>query len=289
MACRKNPNARPAPPARTYAHGARIPRPLEFSFPHFTGAPDVQQRPRRRQARPIRQCQMGRRDRPATGRLHRHSQQIADVRPRLADARLHGSGRRVDGALGPRAGHPGHDAGGGAPGRPYPADLHRHPGHRRIGRRRLRAAVRAPGQAAGDDRLGRGPRPVEAGAARRQALRSRRRGRRLRDLRLAHQRDGAAGAGPGARALRGADRGLRGIRQLRPARLRRLSCRSHRQAVLGGVSGFGLRQLRAAVVHHVAAGPRRWQPARGRAGGRRALGRCLGHRAVQLPPAAPIA
>jgi acetylornithine deacetylase/succinyl-diaminopimelate desuccinylase-like protein len=52
----------------------------------------------------------------------------------------------------------------GAPGRPHAADLHR---DRRPGRR-LRAALRPPRQAAGDDRLGRRPRPVEAGAQGRQ-------------------------------------------------------------------------------------------------------------------------
>ena len=128
--------------------------------------------------------------------------------------------------------------------------------------------------------------PVGAGAQGRPALRPRRRRRRLRDLRLAGRDPGAAGAGRAARALRGPDRGLRGIRQLRPARLRRPPRRPHRQAVAGGVPGFGLRQLRPAVVHDLAARPGRRQPDGPGARGRRALGRCLRHRAVELPPAA---
>ena len=158
---------------------------------------------------------------PAARRIHPHPQQVADVRRRLGQARLHGRRGQADGSLGARAADPGHAGRGGAPGRPHAADLHRDPGGQRRQRRRLRAALRPPRQAAGDDRLGRRPRPVEAGDQGRQAVRPRRRRRRLRDLRLADRDPGAAGAGAAARALRGPDRGLRGVRQLRPARLRR--------------------------------------------------------------------
>ena len=128
-----------------------------------------------------------------------------------------------------------------------------------------------------------GPRPVGTRAEGRQAVRPRRRRRRLRDLRLAGRDHGAAGTGCAARTLRGVDRSLRGIRQLRPACLRRPPGRSHRQALPGRVPGLGLRQLRPAVVHHLAARHGRRQPDGEGAGGRRALGRCVRHRAVELP------
>ena len=67
---------------------------------------------------------------------------------------------------------------------------------------RHRPALRPPRQAARDDRLARGPRPVDAGARGRQALRPRRRRRRLRGLRVARRDQRAAGAGRAARALR---------------------------------------------------------------------------------------
>ena len=67
-------------------------------------------------------------------------------------------------------------------------------------------------------RLVRRARPVDAGAARRQALRPRRRRRRLRDVRRARRVARARRSARAACALRRADRGLRGIRQLRSAR-----------------------------------------------------------------------
>ncbi len=65
-----------------------------------------------------------------------------------------------------------------------------------------RPALRPPRQAARDDRLVGGPRPLGAGDPRRQALWPRRRRRRLRHLRL-------GGRAPGPRAPRGETRPLR--------------------------------------------------------------------------------
>jgi hypothetical protein len=111
----------------------------------------------------------------------------------------------------------------------------------------------------------------------------------LRDLRLDDGDPRAAGTRPAARALRDPDRSLRGVRQLRPALLRRPPGRTHRQAFAGRVPGLGLRQLRPAVVHHLAARPGRRQPARARAQRGRALRRRLRHRALELPHPAPVA
>ncbi|MBM7093234.1 hypothetical protein JTP67_32980, partial [Streptomyces sp. S12] len=81
----------------------------------------------------------------------------------------------------------------------------------------------------------------------------------LCDLRFAGGDPGPAGPADPALALRDPDRGLRGIGQLRPAGVRRPPRRAHRQALAGGVPGLGLRQLRAAVVHDLAARPGRRQ------------------------------
>ena len=84
-------------------------------------------------------------------------------------------------------------------------------------------------------------------------------------------------------ALRRPDRGLRGIGQLRPAALHRAPGRPHRQALAGGLPRFGLRQLRPAVDDDVAARHRgRHADGRG-ADRRRAFGRRLRRRAVELP------
>ncbi len=119
------------------------------------------------------------------------------------------------------------------------------------------------------------------------AVRSRRRRRRLCDLRLARRDHGAAGAGHRAFALRRHDRGLRGIGQLRSAVLRRSSRRAHRQAVADRVPRLGLRQLRAALADDVAARPDRRQSHRQGARRGRAFGRCVRRRRVELPHPAP--
>ena len=207
----------------------------------------------------------------------------------MGGTRLHGRRRPPDGGLGPGPADQGHATGGRPAGGPHAADLHRHPRQRRGHRRRLRPAVRPPGQAARDVGLGRRPGPLETRHQGRPAVRARWRRRWLRDLRFAGGDHGAAGAGPAARALRGAHRGLRGVRQLRPARLRRPPGRPHRQSVARGVPGFGLRQLRPAVVHHLAARHGRRQLHGEGARGRGAFRRCVRGRAVELPPAAPVA
>jgi hypothetical protein len=127
--------------------------------------------------------------------------------------------------------------------------------------------------------------PVREG---RQALRPRRRRRRLRGLRLADG-DRALRARAAPRALRGAHRGLRGERQLRPAGVHRpprarIGTPSPRR-----VPRLGLRQLRPAVVHHLAARPRRRRRCGRHAARRRALGRRERHRAVELPHRSPAA
>ena len=53
---------------------------------------------------------LGRPDRPATGRIHKDSEQVADVRCAVGRARLHGSGRRAAGGLGEVASDSRHDA-----------------------------------------------------------------------------------------------------------------------------------------------------------------------------------
>ena len=161
----------------------------------------------------------------------------------------------ADGGLGAAAarGLARRHAGGGAPARPHAADLHRGAGRQR----RHRAALRPSRQAARNEGLGGGARPVDAGAQGRQALWPRRRRRRLCDLCLPVRAAGAARAEGAARPLRHHDRGLRGIGQLRPALLRRPSAGAHRQAVARRLPRFGLRRLRAAVAHHLAARHRR--------------------------------
>ena len=200
-------------------------------------------------------------DRPDARRLHQDPEQVGDVRSRVAAARPHGSRRRAVRRLGEGAPPRGRAARGGAPRRAHAGHLHRHPGHGRP-RRRHGHAVRPPRQAAGDDRLARGPRAVDAGDRGRQAVRPRRRRRRLRDLRVADRDQRAPARQHPARALRRADRGVRGVRQLRPAGVHRSPGAADRRAVARGVPRLGLRELRAAVVDHVAARARDRQPRR---------------------------
>ncbi len=92
-----------------------------------------------------------------------------------------------------------------------------------------------------------------------------------------------------ARTLRGVDRDLRGERLLRPAVLHGSPARPHRHSGAGRRTRLGMRQLRAALVHDVAARDRGRRAARARARGRRALGRCGRRRAVELPNRATTA
>ena len=85
--------------------------------------------------------------------------------------------------------------------------------------RRDGPALRSPRQAARDGRLERGPGTLDAGSARRPALRPRGGRRRLRGLRGPHRRGGAPGPGRAARPLRHPRRDVRGERQRRPARV----------------------------------------------------------------------
>ena len=149
---------------------------------------------------------------------------------------------------------------------------------------RQRPDVRPPRQAAGDDRLARGLRAVDAGDRGRQALRARRRRRRLRGLRFACLPCGpfTSAAGPHSQH-QDPHRVLRGERQLRPAALPRASCFEDRHARPGHRPRLGLRQLRAALGHDLAAraGERR---ADGRGADRgRALGRRERRGGVELP------
>ena len=105
-------------------------------------------------------------DRSDARRLHQDPEQVGDVRSRVEEERPHGQRRRAARRLGeaatcPRARRSRSCASGDA----HAGHLHRHPGHRRQGRRH-RHALRPPRQAARDDRLARGPRPVDARCSR---------------------------------------------------------------------------------------------------------------------------
>ncbi len=153
--------------------------------------------------------------------------------------------------------------------------------------KRQRARLRPPRQAARDDRLARGPRAVDAGDRERKALRPRRRRRRLRGVLRRSRRCAPCSEEKRAHAPhRDADRMLRGERQLRPAGVPRGAGAAHRGAGPRHRPRLGLRQLRAALGHDLAARPRerradRRSAHRGRALGRRERrgGRKLAHRA----------
>ena len=202
-----------------------------------------------------------------------------DVRPRVGRARPHGSGRAADASLGrgtraARHAHrsPAHsgphaaaDAGRAGPGR------------------RLRADVRPPRQAARVHGLVRRPGAVDAGAARRKALWSRRGRRRLRTLRLAHCAAHAARTGRAARTGGDPHRSQRGKRQPRPRAPHRGAGRPPRHAIARRVPGCRVRQLRPALGDDVAARQPDRHVARGRADRRRSLGDGERDRPVQLP------
>ena len=161
---------------------------------------------------------------------------------------------------------------------------------RRPGRRgRLRADVRPPRQAAGVHRLVGRPRPVDPGDPRRQALWPRRRRRRLRAVLVDRRDPRAARAEDSPRPLRRADRGQRGKRQPRPARPHRRAGRAPRHAEPGRLPRRRVRQLRAALVHHLAARQPDRHAARRRADRRRALRHGQRHRAVEHARAARTA
>ena len=151
-----------------------------------------------------------------------------------------------------------------APSRPDPADRLRGGADRPGARRPHRAAVRPPRQAAGDDRVARRPRAVDARDRGRPALRPRRRRRRLRRLRRAHRHRGRPSRGRRPRPPARAHRGQRGERQPRPAGARRGAGRPHRLARARHLPRLRLPRRRAAVGHDVAArdGQRSTSPSR---------------------------
>ncbi len=205
------------------------------------------------------------RRRPAdVDRVHHGPQRVQDVRRRLGGQRPHGDGRRTDprlvrGAADRRA----HRRRAAAPG-PDPADRLRGGPDRPGPRRPHRAALRPPRQAAGDVRVARRPRTVDARRRGRPALRARRRRRRLCRLRRAHRRRGRPGGGHRPRPPARAHRGQRGERQPRPAGTRRGDGRSHRLARARHLPRLRMPRRRASVGHHVAArdGQRPTSPSR---------------------------
>ena len=224
-------------------------------------------------------------DHPDARRLHQDSEQIAGLRPRLGEQRSHarsdGSNRPVvPGTSGQR-----HGTRGGRASRSNAATLHRDTGRGR----RHGPPLRPHGQAARDDRLERGARPLDAGAARRQALRARRRRRRLLDVLVAPGAEDIAGTGDTPCALRRDHRGQRGKRQSRPALLHRSSARPDRRTEPRRLPGLRRRKLRSALVHDVAARHGHRQSARRRDSGRRPFGRRGRRRPVELSSAAHAA
>ncbi len=154
---------------------------------------------------------------------------------------------------------------------------------------RDRAPLRPLRQAAGDGRLGARPRSLDGRAARRPPVRARRAGRRLRGVLRPHRDRGGAAGRHAARAPAGPDRGQRGERQRRPARLHGVAGRADRRARSRDLSRLGLRQLRPALGHHLAARHHQRRAHRRGADRGRALGRGERHRAVELPHRAPAA
>ena len=144
-------------------------------------------------------------------------------------ARLHRPRRPRCRGVGRAPAGRGAEARGDPPRGPHAGDLLRRagdaPGRQRC-RRRDDLPLRPPRQAARVQRLEERLRAVDAALRERPALRSRRRRRRLRDLRRGHRDQGARPAGHRPAALRRPDRDLRGKRLARPAGLRRRACAS---------------------------------------------------------------
>ena len=230
----------------------------------------------------VRRHLLGRLDPALDHRIHPHPQQVAGLRPGVGRARLHGRRRQADGGLGARRSSA---AFAGAT-----LEVVRLPGRTPL------IFIEVPGDS--DDTVllyghldkqpemkgwaeGMGPwMPVRKG--------DKLYGRGGADDGYAMygclvRAAGAARAERAARALRHHDRGLRGIAAATTCRSMSITCRPHRQAVAGRLPRFGLRRLRAAVAHDLAARHRRRHADRARAERRRAFGRCVGHRAVELP------
>ncbi len=198
---------------------------------------------------------------PDARRVHQDPEQVADVRPAVAASTATWTRRSSCSRAGPPA----------ARSRGLTLEVVRLDGRTPVifmempgePATRHRAALRPPRQAAGDDRLGDGLGPwtpvhraatsSTAAAAPTTATRSSPRSPRSRRC---------SAAAVAARALRRAHRGVRGERQLRSARYIDAPRAAHRHAEPGGVPRLGLRQLRPAVGHDVAARPRRRRPRR---------------------------
>ncbi|CAG9199341.1 hypothetical protein BVI2075_270026 [Burkholderia vietnamiensis] len=165
---------------------------------------------------------------------------------------------------------------------PHARDLLRNAGDAR-GQHRHDPAVRPPRQAARIRRLARRPRPVDAEVRERQAVRPRRRGRRLCDLRESRGARRARRAGRRTAALRRPDRDVRGVGQLRSAAVRRRAARPARPGIARRVPRFRRRQLRPDVAHDVVARAGVRRSAGGGARRRHSFGRVRRYRAVELP------
>ncbi len=232
---------------------------------------------------------MGRRNRPAARRLHPHSREVAALRSRLAKARPYRKSDPPRRSLGEGA------ARAWARGRNCPscrthaAALFRCSCDGQGQRCPDGAALRAPRQAAGDDRLAQGWRSVVAVDRGRQTLRPRRRRRRLRGVCLARGDWRARRAGHRACALRRHDRDLRGERQLRSARVSRSARAADGRSRLRRRARLGLRRLRTAVGDDIAARDRGGDARGRRADRRRAFGRRERHRALVVPHRARVA
>ena len=226
---------------------------------------------------------MGRQRGADVARLRSHSQQVAGVRTRLAAAWPHASGGGTAANMG----------GGERRARSHAA--HRDPAGPNAGaalrdrwqRRRQRIALWPLRQATRVRGLGGRSVAVATGAARRSALRTRRRGRRLRLFRFPRRHRRVAGSGPAAPALRGVDRGLRRERQLRSALLHGRIGGRHRHPGSGRLPRRGMRQLRSAMAHHLSARRALGHVDRASVDRRRSLGRRRRCGAVQFPAASP--
>ena len=233
---------------------------------------------------------------PVLVRLHPHPRAVAGVRSRVVRPRAPGPGGRVAAGLGGGTRHRrrerrGRRARGPDAGHPRRGAARRRRAVRHGVRpaRRHRAALRSPRQAAGDDRLARGARPVVARPGGPPPLRPGRRGRRLLDVRRADRHRGGPGVGWAPRPLRRADRGLRGVRQRRPARLRRGARPPARPGLARRLPGLGLWRLRASVDDHLLAGAGQ-RPPLGRGHDRGPpLRRLRRRRAVLVPDRPPAA
>ena len=217
--------------------------------------------------------------------LHRDPGQVALLRPRVGGPRPSRPRRRPHRGVEPPPSHRRSHRGDGTAPRTDSGDPHGGAGNVA----RDHPALRTLRQAAGDDGLGRRPRPVDSGAPRRSSLRPRGPGRRIRRLLRPHRHRSGAAGGRASRAPRRAHRGERGERQPRPSRLHGGLRRPHRRARPRHLPRLRLRQLRAAVGHDVAARRHQRRAHRGSPERRRALGGGERHRAFELPHRAPAA